>query len=314
MRRLCTAEPGFAETFTMLLDEARETTSRVDGVVAEIIAEVRAEGDVALCRLTERFDRMALTPAMLRVPQPEIEAASAGIEKTLLAALNVAADRIEAFHRAQIPIDMQMHDDAGLTMGMRWTPLDSVGVYVPGGQASYPSSVLMNALPARIAGVPRVAMCVPTPDGVLNPLVLAAAYRAGVTEIFRVGGAQAVAALAYGTQTIAPVDRIVGPGNAYVAEAKRQVFGRVGIDGVAGPSEVLILADSDNNARHVAIDLLAQAEHDGSAQSILITELGHVRRRGGARRGPGTADIAPVSHCRRKLGGPRRHHRGPRLG
>ena len=272
MRRLSTAEPGFAEAFAALLDEARETTSLVDGVVAGIIADVRAEGDAALCRLTEKFDRVALTPETLRVPADDIEAACDCMDKELLAALHLAADRIEEFHRAQMPIDLQMHDDAGLTMGLRWTPLDSVGIYVPGGLASYPSSVLMNALPARIAGVPRVAMCVPTPDGVLNPLVLAAAHRAGVTEIFRVGGAQAVAALAYGTATIRPVDRIVGPGNAYVAEAKRQVFGRVGIDGVAGPSEVLILADSDNDPRHVAIDLLAQAEHDASAQSILITE------------------------------------------
>jgi histidinol dehydrogenase len=167
---------------------------------------------------------------------------------------------------------MQMHDDAGLTMGLRWTPLDSVGLYVPGGKAAYPSSVLMNAIPARVAGVERIVMCVPTPDGVLNPLVLAAAHRAGVTKIFRVGGAQAIAAMAFGTESIAPVDRIVGPGNAYVAEAKRQVFGRVGIDGVAGPSEVVILADAENDPRHVAIDLLAQAEHDEVAQSILITD------------------------------------------
>jgi histidinol dehydrogenase len=190
----------------------------------------------------------------------------------LASALDLAATRIEAFHRAQMPIDMQMHDDAGITMGLRWTPLDAVGLYVPGGKAAYPSSVLMNALPARVAGVGRIAMCVPCPGGVLNPLVLAAAKRAGVTEIFRVGGAQAVAALAFGTATIAPVDRIVGPGNAYVAEAKRQVFGRVGIDGVAGPSEVVILADGANDPRRVAVDLLAQAEHDEAAQSILITD------------------------------------------
>jgi histidinol dehydrogenase len=189
-----------------------------------------------------------------------------------MAALELAAARIEAFHQAQMPVDLQMHDDAGVTMGMRWTPLDSVGIYVPGGKAAYPSSVLMNALPARVAGVARIAMCVPAPDGVLNPLVLAAAQLAGVGEIFRIGGAQAVAALAYGTASVAPVDRIVGPGNAYVAEAKRQVFGRVGIDGVAGPSEVVILADAANDPRHVAIDLLAQAEHDEAAQSILITD------------------------------------------
>ncbi len=272
MRRLSTAGQDFGPAFEALLDQARETTASVDGTVAAIIAEVRRHGDAALCAYTERFDRLALSPATLRITQDEIEAACGQVAPELLAALDLAAVRIEAFHRAQMPVDMRMHDDAGLTMGLRWTPLDSVGIYVPGGRAAYPSSVLMNALPARVAGVGRIAMCVPTPGGVLNPLVLAAARRAGVREIFRVGGAQAVAALAYGTASIAPVDRIVGPGNAYVAEAKRQVYGRVGIDGVAGPSEVLILADADNDARHVAIDLLAQAEHDESAQSILITD------------------------------------------
>jgi histidinol dehydrogenase len=272
MKRLHTRDASFPAAFESLLDTARQTTASVEPAVAAIIAEVRADGDAALCRLTERFDRMALSPDRLRIPPAEIEAAAETIPAALLAALDLAAERIEAFHRAQMPIDMQMHDDAGLTMGLRWTPLDSVGIYVPGGKAAYPSSVLMNAIPARVAGVARIAMCVPTPDGVLNPLVLAAAHRAGVTEVFRVGGAQAVAALAYGTARIAPVDRIVGPGNAYVAEAKRQVFGRVGIDGVAGPSEVLILADAHNNARHVAVDLLAQAEHDESAQSILMTD------------------------------------------
>jgi histidinol dehydrogenase len=207
----------------------------------------------------------------MRVTEAEIDAARAAIAPDLAAALDLAATRIEAFHRAQMPIDMQMHDDAGVTMGLRWGPLDAIGIYVPGGKAAYPSSVLMNALPARVAGVGRIAMCVPCPGGVLNPLVLAAAHRAGVTDIFRVGGAQAIAALAYGTATIAPVDRIVGPGNAYVAEAKRQVFGHVGIDGVAGPSEVVILADAATAPRLAAIDLLAQAEHDEAAQSILIT-------------------------------------------
>jgi histidinol dehydrogenase len=272
MKRLSTARTGFAAAFDSLLAEARETTAAVDGAVAAIIADVRARGDGALLDMTARFDRLTLTAATIRVAQDEIDAARAQVAPDLLAALHLAADRIEAFHRAQVPVDLQMHDDAGLTMGLRWTPLDSAGIYVPGGRASYPSSVLMNAIPARIAGVGRIAMCVPAPDGVLNPLVLAAAHRAGVSEIFRIGGAQAIAALAYGTATIPPVDRIVGPGNAYVAEAKRQVFGRVGIDGVAGPSEVLILADAGNDARHVAIDLLAQAEHDESAQSILITD------------------------------------------
>ncbi len=272
MKRLSTADAGFAAAFDALLNEARETTARVDAAVAAIIAEVRANGDAALCAYTARFDRLELNAGALRITTSEIDQACAATSAELHAALDLAATRIEAFHRAQVPIDMQMHDDAHVTMGMRWTPLDSVGIYVPGGKAAYPSSVLMNAIPARVAGVARIAMCVPTPDGVLNPLVLAAARRAGVSEICRVGGAQAVAALAYGTASIAPVDRIVGPGNAYVAEAKRQVFGRVGIDGVAGPSEVVILADAQNDPRHVAVDLLAQAEHDEAAQSILITD------------------------------------------
>ena len=272
MRHLSTADSGFEPAFEALLDEARQTTSRVDGVVAAILADVRARGDTALCEYTARFDRLTLTPDRLRVTGAEIDRACQEVSPALHAALDLAASRIEVFHRAQLPADMQMHDDAGVTMGVRWTALDSVGLYVPGGRAAYPSSVLMNAIPARVAGVGRIAMCVPTPDGVLNPLVLAAAHRAGVSEIFRVGGAQAVGALAYGTASIAAVDRIVGPGNAYVAEAKRQVFGRVGIDGVAGPSEVLILADAANDPEHVAIDILAQAEHDESAQSILITD------------------------------------------
>ncbi len=271
MKRLSTAEPGFPGQFQSLLLEARETTSRVDAPVAAIIADVRRRGDAAVCDLTRQFDQLDLPPAQLRVTPDEIAAATAGIAPDLAAALDLAAVRIEAFHRAQLPADLAMQDAAGLKLGLRWSPLDSVGLYVPGGKAAYPSSVLMNALPAGVAGVGRIAMCVPCPGGVLNPLVLAAAQRAGVSEIYRVGGAQAVAALAYGTATIAPVDRIVGPGNAYVAEAKRQVFGRVGIDSIAGPSEVVVLADGAQNPRHVAIDLLAQAEHDESAQSILIT-------------------------------------------
>jgi histidinol dehydrogenase len=272
MRHYATTDPGFAADFEALLDEARQTTQQVDGVVAAIIAAVRERGDAALCAYTAQFDHVTLTPETLRVTAAEIDAAVAEIPADLAAALDLAATRIEAFHRAQLPVDMQMHDDAGVTMGLRWTPLDAVGIYVPGGKAAYPSSVLMNALPARVAGVGRIAMCVPCPNGVLAPLVLAAARRAGVTEIFRVGGAQAVAAMAFGTVSIAPVDRIVGPGNAYVAEAKRQVFGRVGIDGVAGPSEVVVLADAANDPRRVAVDLLAQAEHDEAAQSILITD------------------------------------------
>ncbi len=271
MKRLSTADAGFAAGFHALLGEARETTARVDGVVAAIIAAVRDRGDAALCDYTLQFDHLALTAATLRVTADEIAAATAGIPEELAAALDLAAQRIEAFHRAQMPADLVQQDAAGLTLGMRWTPLDAVGLYVPGGKAAYPSSVLMNAMPARVAGVGRIAMCVPCPGGVLNPLVLAAAQRAGVTEVYRVGGAQAVAAMAYGTATIPAVDRIVGPGNAYVAEAKRQVFGRVGIDSIAGPSEVVILADGANDPRHVAVDLLAQAEHDEAAQSILIT-------------------------------------------
>jgi len=271
MIRLSTSDAGFARGFEALLEQARDTTENVGAAVDAIIAAVRAEGDQAVCAYTARFDRLELTPETLRVSAAEIEKAANSIDFGLMQALELAADRIGAFHRAQMPQDLRVVDAAGLTLGMRWTALDSVGLYVPGGKAAYPSSVLMNALPARIAGVGRVAMCVPCPDGVLNPLVLAAAKLAGVTEIFRIGGAQAVAALAYGTATIAPVDRIVGPGNAYVAEAKRKVFGRVGIDSIAGPSEVVIVADADNDPRLVAVDLLAQAEHDEAAQSILIT-------------------------------------------
>ena len=271
MIRLDTSAPGFEPAFTALLDDSRDTTTKVDAPVAAIIADIRARGDEALVELTNTFDRQTLTPATIRVTPAEIDDAVAAIPTPLAEALDLAATRIEAFHRAQIPHDIQLPDPAGLTLGMRWTPLDAVGLYVPGGKAAYPSSVLMNALPARVAGVARIAMCVPCPDGRLEPLVLAAARRAGVSEIYRVGGAQAVAAMAYGTATIAPVDRIVGPGNAYVAEAKRQVFGRVGIDSIAGPSEVVILADATQNPEDVAIDLLAQAEHDENAQSILIT-------------------------------------------
>jgi histidinol dehydrogenase len=273
MKRLDTRAPDFAAGFAALLDTARETTAEVGPAVAAIIEQVRREGDAALMALTARLDRwQPADTAALRVTAAEIAAARAGIAPDLAAALDLAATRIERFHAAQKPADLALDDPTGLTLGLRWTPLDAVGLYVPGGTAAYPSSVLMNAIPARVAGVPRIAMVVPTPDGALNPLVLAAAARAGVTEIYRLGGAQAVAAMAHGTASIAPVDRIVGPGNAYVAEAKRQVFGRVGIDAIAGPSEVLILADATNAPRHVALDLLAQAEHDASAQAILITD------------------------------------------
>ncbi|HEX4366378.1 MAG TPA: histidinol dehydrogenase [Rhodopila sp.] len=272
MIRLSISDPAFDAQFAALLSQARETTETVDRAVAAIVADVRGRGDAAVIDYTARFDRMVLTADRLRVSAAEVDAAVAGIPADLAAALDLAATRIEAFHQAQLPADLRMTDAAGVTMGMRWTALDAVGLYVPGGKAAYPSSVLMNAIPARAAGVSRIAMCVPTPDGVLNPLVLAAARRAGVSEIYRIGGAQAVAALAYGTASIAAVDRIVGPGNAYVAEAKRQVFGRVGIDSIAGPSEVVVVADAANDPRLVAVDLLAQAEHDEAAQSILITD------------------------------------------
>ena len=272
MIRLSTASSTFEASFLTLLNQARETTETVDRAVSAILAAVRAQGDAAVLEYTARFDRLTLTADRLRISIAEIDAAMAAVSPEQNAALDLAATRIEAFHRAQLPADLTMTDAAGMTLGMRWTALDSVGLYVPGGKAAYPSSVLMNAIPARAAGVARIAMCVPTPDGVLNPLVLAAARRAGVSEIYRIGGAQAVAAMAYGTASIAPVDRIVGPGNAYVAEAKRQVFGRVGIDNIAGPSEVVVIASGGNDPRRVAVDLLAQAEHDEAAQSILISD------------------------------------------
>jgi histidinol dehydrogenase len=271
MKRLDASEAGFEAAFTALL--ARSITApEISETVREIIARVRRDGDAAVVDLTNQFDRVQLGVADLQISASEVAEAAASIPADLRAALTLAAQRVEAFHRAQLPADLQMTDEAGATMGLRWGPLDSVGIYIPGGKASYPSSVLMNAIPARVAGVGRIAMCVPAPDGVLNPLILAAAHIAGVTEIYRTGGAQAVAALAYGTALIHPVDRITGPGNAYVAEAKRQVFGRVGIDSIAGPSEVLILADASNDPAHIALDLLAQAEHDEDAQSILITD------------------------------------------
>jgi histidinol dehydrogenase len=272
MKRLSTADADFAPAFAALLAQSRDNTARVDAAVAEIIAAVRDEGDAALCRLTARFDRLELRPHEIRISDDDVDAAVARVPPAQHDALTFAAQRIRKFHAVQMPHNLNLLEDVGLRLGMRWTPLDAVGLYVPGGKAAYPSSVLMNAVPAGVAGVARIAMCVPTPDGVLNPLVLAAARIAGVNEIYRVGGAQAVAALAYGTATIPPVDRIVGPGNAYVAEAKRQVFGRVGIDSIAGPSEVLVIADRDNDPRHVAVDLLAQAEHDEVAQAILVTD------------------------------------------
>lgn len=270
--RLNSTDAGFADAFAALLAEKRETASDVADVVADIIADVRARGDVAVLELTERLDRVAYTADRLRFTTAEIDAAWAECEPKTLDALKFAADRIEAFHARQMPADDRFTDASGVELGHRWTAIAAVGLYVPGGLAAYPSSVLMNALPAKIAGVPRVAMTVPTPDGFLNPLVLAAARIAGIDEIYRLGGAQAVAALAYGTATIAPVDKIVGPGNAYVATAKRQVFGDVGIDTIAGPSEILVVADAENDPAWIAADLLSQAEHDTAAQSILMTD------------------------------------------
>jgi histidinol dehydrogenase len=267
---LATSHPYFESEFVALLTRPVEAVPVAD-VVAQIIARVQRDGDAAVIEYTNRFDRVQLGLSGLRITEREIADATMSIPPELRAALALAARRIEAFHRAQLPSNVEVTDAAGATMGLRWGPLDAVGIYVPGGKASYPSSVLMNAIPARVAGVGRIAMCVPAPDGVLNPLVLAAASLAGVKEIYRIGGAQAVAALAYGTALIEKVDRIVGPGNAYVAEAKRQVFGQVGIDSIAGPSEVLIIADAANDPTHIALDLLAQAEHGEDSQSILIT-------------------------------------------
>lgn len=263
--------PDFEEQFAALLGAKREDSPDVDAAVAEIIADVRARGDAAVIELTERFDRLTLTPETLRFAPEEIEALIAEVPQHEREALELAAERIRAYHARQMPEDASWVDESGATLGWRWTPVSAAGLYVPGGLASYPSSVLMNAIPAKVAGVERLAITVPTPDGVANPLVLLAARLAGVDEIYRIGGAQAVAALAYGTTSIAPVDKITGPGNAFVAAAKRRVFGKVGIDMIAGPSEILVIADGDNDPDWIALDMLSQAEHDESAQSILIT-------------------------------------------
>ncbi|MCW5695990.1 MAG: histidinol dehydrogenase [Bauldia sp.] len=269
--RLNAGEADFEARFRALLDARQGAADSVDATVAAIIDDVRRTGDKALLSYTERFDRMRLTPDGLAVSPVEIDVAAATVPVETRQALALARDRIEAHHRRQLPADDRYADPIGVELGSRWTPLDSAGLYVPGGTAAYPSSVLMNAVPARVAGVKRLVMVVPAPDGRLNPLVLVAARLAGIDEIYRIGGAQAVAALAYGTATIPPVDKIVGPGNAYVAAAKRRVFGKVGIDMIAGPSEVLVVADEDNDPSWIAADLLAQAEHDAMAQAILIT-------------------------------------------
>ena len=270
--RLDTRTSDFAQKFRAFLDTKRETSADVEATVRAIVADVAARGDRALKEYTRKFDRLDLDRVALRVTPGEIDASLDACSGAALGALELARDRIEAFHRRQIPQDDRFTDALGVELGSRWTAIEAVGLYVPGGTAAYPSSVLMNAVPAKVAGVPRIAMAVPAPGGELNPLVLAAAKLSGVDEIFRVGGAQAVGALAYGTASIAPVAKIVGPGNAYVAAAKRMVFGKVGIDMIAGPSEVLIVADKDGNPDWIAADLLAQAEHDESAQAILITD------------------------------------------
>ncbi|MSO75157.1 MAG: histidinol dehydrogenase [Alphaproteobacteria bacterium] len=271
-RRLTSGAPDFAAEFRALVDEKRAATPDVARDVAAILAEVKARGDAALIDYTKRFDRLALTPEKLRIGSDEIDMTSRKCAPKVIEALKFAALRIEAYHDRQRPAALDYTDALGVRLGARWRPVDAVGLYVPGGTASYPSSVLMSALPAKVAGVARIVMVVPTPDGVLEPAVLAAAKLAGVSEIYRIGGAQAIAALAFGTATIAPVDKIVGPGNAYVAEAKRQVYGVVGIDSIAGPSEILVVSDAKSEPSWIAADLLSQAEHDEAAQAILITD------------------------------------------
>ena len=265
-------DPQFEDQFQTLLGAKREDSPDVDHIVAGIIQDVRDRGDAAVLELTHKFDRLALTADGLRFSDQEITDEIAKVSDEDRAALELAAARIRAYHERQMPQDAYWTDDSGAELGWRWTPVSAAGLYVPGGLASYPSSVLMNAIPAKVAGVSRLAITVPTPDGIVNPLVLLAARLAGVDEVYRIGGAQAIAALAYGTQTIPAVDKITGPGNAFVAAAKRRVFGKVGIDMIAGPSEILVIADGDNDPDWIALDLLSQAEHDESAQSILITD------------------------------------------
>lgn len=269
--RLHITDVDFAAKLAACLNTRQSEVNDVAPVVSEMIARVRAEGDAALVEYTQRFDKLTVDAAGLRITEAEMQQAEAACDAEVRSALEVATQRIRAYHEAQRPENKRWVDDLGVTLGWQYAPLESVGLYVPGGKANYPSSVLMNAVPAKVAGVDRIVMVVPTPGGVINPAILVAAKLAGVDEIYRVGGAQAVAALAYGTQTIAPVVKIVGPGNAYVAEAKRQVFGKVGMDTIAGPSEILVVADAKNEPTWIAADLLSQAEHDEMAQSILIT-------------------------------------------
>jgi histidinol dehydrogenase len=272
--RLDTRDSDFASRFAALLAQKRESAEDVEAAVRDILKDVAARGDRALADWTRKLDRLDLAKAGIRVNDKELDSALAGVDRRTRDALELAKARIESHHRRQLPKDDRYVDGDGVELGSRWTAIEAVGIYVPGGTAAYPSSVLMNAVPAKVAGVGRLAMTVPAPDGKLSPLVLAAAKLAGVTEVYRVGGAQAIAALAYGTESIPAVAKIVGPGNAYVAAAKRLVFGRVGIDMIAGPSEVLVLADGKANPDWIAADLLAQAEHDPAAQSILITDDG----------------------------------------
>lgn len=273
--RLTTSDSGFSERLDAFLATRQVEEANLDSAVAAILADVKKRGDEAVIDYTNRFDRLKLTPTTMRVTLEEMEAGEKAVAPKALDALKFAADRIRTYHAALLPRDLDWTDALGVRLGARFTPIGAVGVYVPGGTAAYPSSVLMNTVPAKLAGVPRIVMVVPSPDGKLNPLVLAAAKLAGADEVYRIGGAQAVAALAFGTKTIRAVDKIVGPGNAYVATAKRQVFGTVGIDMIAGPSEILVVADKDNDPDWIAADLLSQAEHDENAQSILITDDAH---------------------------------------
>ncbi len=269
---LSSADQGFEAAFAALLSAKREDAPDVDEAVAAIIADVRARGDEAVIELTSKFDRLDLTPETLAFSEAEIASECAKVPAAEREALELAAERIRAYHERQVPEDARWTDASGAELGWRWGPVSAAGLYVPGGLASYPSSVLMNAIPAKVAGVERLVVTCPTPEGAVNPLVLLAARISGVDTVYRIGGAQAIAALAYGTETISAVDKITGPGNAYVAAAKRRVFGRVGIDMIAGPSEILVIADKDNDPDWIALDLLSQAEHDESAQSILVTD------------------------------------------
>jgi histidinol dehydrogenase len=272
VQRLDVSDPGFATAFAALVNDRRDGDSNVATVVEQTIKQVRARGDLALLELTERFDGFDLNVEGWQIEEAQCKAAYEGLEPALRNALKLAATRIEAYHKAQLPKDRDYRDKAGVRLGARWSAVDAAGIYVPGGRAAYPSSVLMNAIPAKVAGVGRLVMVTPTPSGAVNPVVMAAAHLAGVDEIWRVGGAQAIAALAFGTERIAPVDVITGPGNAWVAEAKRQLYGVVGIDMVAGPSEIVVIADGKNKADWIAADLLSQAEHDPNSQSILFTD------------------------------------------